>query len=183
MIQRLLDAASITAGRLELKPERVDLERLVGDAVEGLSPAERMRIDVDLGDRNIAMIDPVRFARALSTLLHVALDRASPGARVSLALTSRGLDRARLALTGALGDFVQELEWAFSTADVTRLHRGVAFQLRAFRTVVEAHGFEVRFDRPAEGAASFCMDVPVLQLRGMLARRPRRGATTELDDG
>ena len=175
VLQRLLDTASIEAGRLELRQTRVDLGKLVRDAIDGLPPGQRARIELELVDRMAAMIDPVRFARCLATLIDGALDHARSTTHVAIRLESHGTDRARISMTGVeIAGFAQELAWAFATADVTRLHHGVAFALRTVLTVIEAHGGAIGFEPEVGGAPRVCIEIPAIQLRGMLARRQGR---------
>ena len=73
LLDDLLDVSRITRGRLDLKMQSVDLESLVGAAVETARPlidAKQHRLTVELPRQPLELrVDPLRLSQSLSNLL------------------------------------------------------------------------------------------------------------------
>jgi signal transduction histidine kinase len=88
LLDDLLDVARITRGKLQLKPQPVDLGTIVDTAVEAARPlitARKHGLTIDLPpDLPTFEADPVRLAQVLSNLLTNAAKYTDPPGRISL---------------------------------------------------------------------------------------------------
>ncbi|HZX27241.1 MAG TPA: ATP-binding protein, partial [Telluria sp.] len=88
LVDDLLDVARIARGKIELRPERAELSRLVAQAVETTSPLfeERChRLHLDVPNTGLfVMADPMRFTQVLSNLLTNAAKYTNPCGQIDL---------------------------------------------------------------------------------------------------
>lgn len=105
MLETFLDAARIGAGRLALRPDRVDLRELVDDAA---NRARSLRLGGEHGDRDLECAIPEgcvgrwdrpRMTRAVRALVANALLYGDPTTPVRIA-AHRGDDRVHLTISG-----------------------------------------------------------------------------------
>jgi signal transduction histidine kinase/ActR/RegA family two-component response regulator len=91
LLDDLLDVSRITRGRLDLKVEAVDLESLVGTAVETVRPlieARQHQLSVALpSQRVILMADPLRLSQSLSNLLTNAAKYTDAHGQITLVIS------------------------------------------------------------------------------------------------
>lgn len=88
LLDDLLDVSRITRGRLDLRIESVDLESLVGTAVETARPlidSKRHRLNIQLPAQSIRLaVDPLRLSQSLSNLLTNAAKYTDAGGQITL---------------------------------------------------------------------------------------------------
>jgi PAS domain S-box-containing protein len=88
LLDDLLDVSRITRGRLDIKVERVDLNALVGAAVETARPlidSKHHRLVVELPAHPITLlVDPLRLSQSLSNLLTNAAKYTDPHGKIAL---------------------------------------------------------------------------------------------------
>lgn len=150
LIDTILDAARVEARQLSLVESEITLSELLEAAHRqaldlGADPQAPIRIQVDDGDRRL-VVDPLRAARALATLIghavrtrddgetvHV-IARCSPSQIcVDVYVPSRTVGASQLeALLDPAG------------AGALRQHRGLALGLGLVRSVIRLHGGSVR---------------------------------------
>ncbi|HYP18348.1 MAG TPA: ATP-binding protein, partial [Opitutus sp.] len=154
LIDDLLDVTKISHGKLELRPEPCDTDRLIHLAVEIVRPdavAKDIVISCSLGaERSCLVADPTRFQQVIWNLLRNAVKFTPPAGRVS-GRTRNQTDesdvewlRIEVADTG-IGIPVERLAEIFLPFDQGGLsgeHRfgGVGLGLAIARAVVERHG-------------------------------------------
>ena len=94
LVDDLLDVSRITRGKIELRPEPVDLAAIVRAAVETGRPlidAGRHDLEVALPETPLTLhADPVRLAQVLGNLLNNAAKYTPRGGRIRLAARRRG---------------------------------------------------------------------------------------------
>jgi signal transduction histidine kinase/ActR/RegA family two-component response regulator len=90
MVDDLLDVSRISAGKIELRRERVDLREVVGRALELSEPALRARDalpELTLPERPVWVSgDPVRLAQVLCNLITNAAKFSAPEQRIAIGL-------------------------------------------------------------------------------------------------
>src|SRR5688572_29176982 len=150
LINDVLDLAKVEAGKLELRPEPVDVAELVGEVsavLRGVAAAKRIRIEaaVDPEVRH-ATLDPARFKQILYNYLSNALKFTPEDGTVTVSARNEGADMLCLTVedTGIgiapedLGrlfvDFQQLEEGA------TKKHSGTGLGLALTKRLVEAQG-------------------------------------------
>jgi signal transduction histidine kinase len=163
LIEALLDAAQLQAGKLPFTPTQVDLAGLVVDTVESYRAAATAR-HIELGARvdlsGPAHLDPMRFRQVLGALLSNAI-KFSPGrSRALVQAQHEGPQHIRVTVEDqgpgiALAD-MPRLFVPFSQLSVgsTRSHDGAGLGLALVKQLVEAQGGSVGVDStPGKGSA------------------------------
>ncbi len=94
LLDDLLDVSRITAGKLELRTEAIDLATVVHNSVDAIGPlieAAGQRLTVSLPYRPIRLqADSLRLGQVISNLLHNAMKFSEPGGRISLSAEGDG---------------------------------------------------------------------------------------------
>jgi PAS domain S-box-containing protein len=172
IVDDLLEVSRLTRGRIELRVERLDLARLVRDAVEDRrADFERAGLTVELGVPDVpAWVagDPTRLTQVLDNLLDNARKFTSPGGRVTVGVEQDGsARRAALTVTDTGAGIDPELlPWlfdAFSQADrsLDRSQGGLGLGLALVKGLVELHGGQVRANSAGRGhGAEFRVTLP-----------------------
>jgi PAS domain S-box-containing protein len=90
LIDDLLDVARVTSGKIEIRKQLVDLNRVVASAVETSTPViqgARHALAVDMwGEPLLLDIDPTRIAQVVNNLLTNAAKYTPPGGSIRLAV-------------------------------------------------------------------------------------------------
>ena len=173
LVDDLLDVTRINRGKAQLRPERLDLARLVRITAEDQRAAlEAVGVTLDLPTENEPVWvrgDPVRLAQVVGNLLHNAGKFSNPGGQVTVRLEcDRAGRRATVAVrdTG-VGIDPGELPHLFETfrqAD-RNIHRsggGLGLGLALVRGLVELHGGQVRAVSTGAGqGAEFTFWIPL----------------------
>jgi signal transduction histidine kinase len=153
LINDVLDLAKVEAGKLEFRPEPVEVARLVGEVVAILrtSAAEKqIRLETEL-DPSVAnlLIDPARLKQVAYNYLSNALKFTGIGGSVTLRIRSDGDDGFRLEVqdTG-IGIAPEDLgrlfvEFQQLEAGLAKRHQGTGLGLALTRRLVENQGGSV----------------------------------------
>jgi signal transduction histidine kinase len=153
LINDVLDLAKVEAGKLEFRPELVDVPKLVGEVVAILRTTAahkqiRMETQVDPSVAQLTL-DPARLKQVAYNYLSNALKFTPAGGRVMLRVKPEGLDRFRLEVqdTGigiAPGDLGRLfVEFQQLEAGAAKRHQGTGLGLALTRRLVEAQGGSV----------------------------------------
>ncbi len=171
LISDLLDLSRITAGKLRLSVEPVDLADVVAAAIETVTPAaEAKGVDVE---RMLAPGpdpvhgDPGRLQQVAWNLLSNAVKFTPRGGRVQVSLTRVG-SHVRLAVAdtgvGIHRDFLPHLFERFrqGNASAARQQGGIGIGLAIVKQLVELHGGKVTADSAGEDrGATFTVELPL----------------------
>jgi PAS domain S-box-containing protein len=153
LINDILDLAKVEAGKIELRPELVDMPRLVGEVRDGLrqvAAQKRIQLEVKLVENlGRIVIDPDRFKQVLYNYLSNALKFTAEGGQVSIMLSPHDADHFRLdvADTG-IGIRAEDRDLLFVEfqqldASSAKKYQGTGLGLALTKRLVEAQGGEV----------------------------------------
>lgn len=171
LVDDLLDVSRIVSGKLAIEQRPIDLEGLVGAAVEDVRPAAAVK-GVQLVFSLGRLPGPVdgdekRLRQVLTNLLTNAVKFTPRGGQVSVTLASHeGEASVEIADTGAgiAPDFLPHIFDRFQQADAsnTRSQGGLGMGLPIARTLAELHGgrIEVRSNGLGKGA-TFTLHLPL----------------------
>lgn len=154
MIDDLLDVSRISRGKIQLRPEPLDLVQLVRDTVDDLRTALRdssLELKLIVPDHALPMQgDPTRLAQALVNLVQNAEKFTDSGGRVTVGVTcdeERQMAIVTVADTG-IGlppDMVHRIFEPFNQVEqsIDRSRGGLGLGLALVKGIVEMHGGKV----------------------------------------
>ena len=172
MIEDLLDMGRITAGKVRLDVQRVDLADVVNAAIASVrhsADAKSIRLQVVLDPlAGPVRGDPNRLQQCLWNLLTNAIKFTPKGGRVQVSL-ERVNSHLEVCVSdtgeGIRPEFLPHVFERFRQADAstTRKHGGLGLGLSIVKHLVELHGGTVRAKSAGLGqGATFCIDLPVM---------------------
>jgi len=171
IVDDLLDVSRVLRGQVTLRPERIDLRAVLGNALQSSRPAAEARghdVSVELPlEPCWVRADATRLEQVVSNLLHNAAKFTPPGGRIRLALAARdGGAQVRVADTGKgippamLGrifDVFTQIDPAFD-----RSQEGLGIGLTLVKSLVELHGGTVEAKSGGPGRGSeFLVELPL----------------------
>ena len=179
LIEDLLDASRIVSGRLRLAIERLDLRRIITEAIETVRPAAENRA-ITLTTALDAAVGPVlgdatRLQQVVWNLLSNAVRFTPAGGRVAVGLRRVGQEAELTVTDSGRGMGPGLLPRVFDRfrqgeSGTMRSHGGLGLGLSIARQIVELHGGTIRAASPGEGhGATFTV---TLSLVAALALRP-----------
>ncbi|MDB4889376.1 MAG: hypothetical protein JWL61_1231, partial [Gemmatimonadetes bacterium] len=150
LINDVLDLSKVEAGKMEFRPERVDLQktaREVRDVLRTLAAQKRIRIDTEidpaLGD---VFVDVGKLKQVLYNYLSNALKFSPERGRVVLRLRTEGPDAFRLEVEdGGIGIKAEDtpllfVEFQQLDASIAKKFAGTGLGLALTKRIVEAQG-------------------------------------------
>jgi signal transduction histidine kinase/DNA-binding response OmpR family regulator len=173
LLDDLLDVSRIRSGKVELRREPVDLQRVVADAVEttvSILEERRHALEVRLPEAPLLVMgDPVRLAQVMANLLHNAAKYTDSGGHVEVRGERQG-DEAVLIVkddgTGIAPDVLPHVFGLFVQGEQSadRARGGLGLGLTLVKNLVELHGGKVsaRSGGPGQGS-EFEVRLPALR--------------------
>ena len=153
LINDVLDLAKVEAGKMELRPERVDVAQLIAEVsnvLRGVAAAKHIRVEASVQpEAKLGTLDPSRFKQVLYNYLSNALKFTTEGGSVAVSATleqpdmlcltveDTGIGIAESDLGRLFVDFQQLEEGA------TKKHGGTGLGLALTKRLVEAQGGSV----------------------------------------
>ncbi|MCE3261387.1 MAG: response regulator [Pseudoduganella sp.] len=187
LVDDLLDVARIAQGKIALRRERIELSKLLAQALEtvsGLLEERRHSLQLDVPATGLAIdADPMRFVQVLVNLLTNAAKYSNTGGRITVRASE---EQGQLVLAvrdtgiGIDADMLPLLFDKFVQApqSLDRSRGGLGLGLSIARSLVELHGGEIAAFSAGAGAGSeFVVRVP------LAGARSGDGATAGLDAG
>jgi PAS domain S-box-containing protein len=171
LINDLLDLSRIEAGKIELKPSRVDLGRLACDIAETLRPmaAEKL-IDIDVASVAsglAAWADRDKLTQVLMNLIGNALKFTPPNGRVGIAVERNDDNWVRVSVTDtgpgiARGEAAKIFDKFYQIANVDKQKtRGTGLGLSISKSLIEMHGGKIWMESEVGKGSTFSFTLPV----------------------
>ncbi|HEV2721410.1 MAG TPA: PAS domain S-box protein [Thermoanaerobaculia bacterium] len=171
LIDDVLDVSRIVSGKLRLSREKLDLARVISNAVEAVRPtADAKSITVTAAlepGLGTIVADPTRIQQVLWNLLSNAMKFTPKHGRVEVS-ARRSESQVHLVVTdtgeGIDPDFLPHVFEAFRQAENpnTRIHGGLGLGLSIVRYIAEAHGGTVTAESAGRGkGATFIVTLPI----------------------
>jgi PAS domain S-box-containing protein len=165
LVDDLLDVSRLTAGRIRLQLEEVDLVELTGDLVERFSEQARAAgcpLVVNAGGPTVGCWDRMRLEQVLTNLITNAL-KYGGGQPVEIHVAASG-GQARWSIRdqgiGIASEDLERIFGRFERAVSTRQYGGLGLGLYISREIVRAHGGDIHVEsRPGAGAV-FTIELP-----------------------
>jgi signal transduction histidine kinase len=169
LVEALLDVSRISTGQLVLSAERVDLVKIVHDAVDHLrEPARRANcpITVTIADDAAQLVgtwDPLRLEQVITNLIGNAIKYAA-NAPITITV-SRDDGNAVMAVDDhgrgvAPGD-LDRIFGRFERAAPSTHFGGLGLGLYVAQQIINGHGGTIRAANRAGGGASFVVTLPL----------------------
>ncbi len=165
LIDDLLDISRIQSGRLELRPEPIDLAEIVSNLVGTLPDERRQRVYLDAGHPVRGNWDPMRLEQVAQNLLDNALKYAPPETIVEVSVRTDGSD-ALLTVTdhgiGIPANEIPTLFEPFSRAANAGQHdeTGLGLGLYITRQIIEHHGGTISVESVEGKGSTFNVRLP-----------------------
>lgn len=173
LIDDLLDVSRVTRGMIPLDKTRVDVKRVVADAIEQVRPllenrGHHLTVQTPAAPAYVSG-DPKRLVQVVANLLNNAVKYTPTGGKIALALS---VDAERVELVVAdngIGMTADVLERAFdlfaqAEREADRSQGGLGIGLALVKSLVELHGGVVHASSAGLGQGSrFSVGLPYLQ--------------------
>jgi CheY-like chemotaxis protein len=171
LIDDLLDVARVTSGKIEIRKQLVDLNRVAASAVETSTPmiqGARHVLDVSMwGEALLLEIDPTRIAQVVNNLLTNAAKYTPPGGRIALAVRKEGREAVIAVTDSGVGIPPEHQDSIFEMFNQVGRNMGLAqgglgIGLSLVRQLVALHGGRVSAASPGVGQGStFTVRLPL----------------------
>jgi CheY-like chemotaxis protein len=172
LVDDLLDLSRISRGNIELRRQRIDLEKIIQQSVETSRPlieqaGHDLTIDVPPGAIYVNA-DPIRMAQVFSNILNNAAKYTEPSGTVRLTLRHHG-DTAIVSIKddgiGIPSHLLASVFDMFSQVDrsLERSKGGLGIGLSIVKRLVEMHGGSVEARSDGKGMGSeFLVQLPIV---------------------
>ena len=171
LIDDLLDVARVTSGKIDIRKQLVDLNRVAASAVETSTPmiqGARHVLDVSMwGEALLLEIDPTRIAQVVNNLLTNAAKYTPPGGRIALAVRKEGREAVIAVTDSGVGIPPEHQDSIFEMFNQVGRNMGLAqgglgIGLSLVRQLVALHGGRVSAASPGVGEGStFTVRLPL----------------------
>jgi two-component system CheB/CheR fusion protein len=183
MLDQLLDAARITAGKVAMNRQRIHLKDAVQAAVEAVTPlieSRHHKLKVSSSDHDTVNGDLWRLTQVVENLLSNAAKYMEEGGRIEVTTSSQdGWVRLCVRDNGIgiepdLLPYIFEL-FAQGPRSLDRGEGGLGLGLPLAKKIVDMHGGKLSASSPGRGQGSeFMVSLPAVQARPAKSQ-PRRG--------
>jgi PAS domain S-box-containing protein len=170
LISDLLDVSRITAGKIRLDIQIVDLAATVEAAIDAAKPmadGKAIVIERKIADRVGPVAgDPTRLQQIVSNLLTNAIKFTGQGGNVAVAVEDDGTHATITVTDNGIGIKPELLPLLFDRfrqgdSSTTRRHGGLGLGLTIVKQLVKLHGGEIAVESSGEGqGATFTVSLP-----------------------
>lgn len=169
LVEELLDASRIQQGRLDLRPESVDLVSLVEQVVDRFEYAPERKPEHQIVlEAQVAIVgswDPSRLDQVVTNLVSNALKYSPEGSEVRVALQQSDSHAMLAVIDQGIGispDDRQRLFQPFARSDVVRGNvSGTGLGLYIAARIVEQHGGTIRVQSEPGNGSTFTVHLPL----------------------
>jgi two-component system, LuxR family, sensor kinase FixL len=166
IIKRLRDFVNKRATERRTESLFKTIEEAIGLALIGVGQDVRLDIRVDAGAAE-AVIDRVQIQQVLLNLIRNATEAMAGSARRELSIaTTRAGDMVEVSVSDTGPGLPQSVRARLFEPFVTTKSNGMGVGLSVCRTIVEAHGGELRVEDGADGGTIFRFTVPYRSAAG-----------------
>lgn len=158
LIDDLLDLSRIEAGRLELRPQPVNVALLLDDlrsTIEPMASEKRLKVSIPSGVDHQIFADPVRALQVLYNLMSNAVKFTSPGGRVWMEVAKSRGDVAIAVHDTGIGIARRDLARIFEPFEQVSERRmgGAGLGLAVSKRIVDLHGGRIKVSSvPGKGS-------------------------------
>jgi PAS domain S-box-containing protein len=152
LINDVLDLAKVEAGKLDFRPERIDVGKLINEVVaitRTTAAAKKITVQTELADLGDVVVDPNRFKQVAYNYVSNALKFTPEGGRVTIRTRADGDDAFRIEVEDT-GVGIEQADLArlfveFQQLDggAAKRHQGTGLGLALTRRLVEAQSGSV----------------------------------------
>jgi signal transduction histidine kinase len=163
LINDVLDLAKVESGKMDFRPESVDLAKLAGevrDILRGIAAGKRLRVHIDIDPEiSTVIVDPSRVKQILFNYLSNAIKFTPENGTVAIRIMLEGPDLFRIDVedrgVGIAAEDIVKLFVEFQQLDASsgKKHQGTGLGLALTKRLAEAHGGRVEV-RSALGKGS-----------------------------
>jgi PAS domain S-box-containing protein len=170
LINDVLDLAKVESGKMDFRPEAVDVGRVVSevrDILRGLAASKRLRINVHIGtDLGLVTADPARLKQVLYNYLSNAIKFTPEGGDVTVRAETAGPDLFRIDVedtgigvsTENLGKLFVEFQQLDASA--AKKYQGTGLGLALTKRIIEAQGGRVEVRSMSGQGSTFSAILP-----------------------
>jgi signal transduction histidine kinase/ActR/RegA family two-component response regulator len=186
LIEDILDVSRITSGKVVIESQRVELRRVIENAVDSIRPgaaAKGIALDVAAVDPSIQLVaDENRLQQVVWNLLSNAVKFTPAGGKVQLRVEKKRSAVAIEIADNGKGIDAELLPHVFDRfiqgdASTTKRHGGLGLGLAIVRHIVELHGGTVTARSEGEGrGATFHLSLPI---RAVMPEQPAAEPTRD----
>jgi nitrogen-specific signal transduction histidine kinase len=170
LINDVLDLAKVESGKMEFRPEVVDVGKLIGevrDILRGLAASKRLQLETSLPpDLGPVTADPARLKQVLYNYLSNAIKFTPEGGRVTLSASPAGPDLFRVEVRdtgiGVSPENLGKLFVEFQQLDASaaKKYQGTGLGLALTKRIVEAQGGRVEVQSVPGRGSTFAAILP-----------------------
>jgi len=177
LVAELTELSRIEAGKAELEKGPVNLNQLVEEVVDQLSPqAERQRVSISkqlFAELPTVPADKDRVRQVIANLIHNAIKFTAAGGRITV--TSRVLKEAVAVDISDTGSGIAKEDQSrvferFYKGDKARAGEGTGMGLAIAKHVVEAHGGNIWVESEEDKGSTFSFSLPLQPSSGQEPR-------------
>ncbi|HYS13310.1 MAG TPA: PAS domain S-box protein [Burkholderiaceae bacterium] len=191
LLEDLLDVSRVTRNKIELRREKIELQRVVEDAVETTRPlidAQRHQLVLELPAQPIVVYgDLTRLTQVVGNLLNNAAKYTDVGGKIELVVRREGDEASIVVRDNGIGIEPQQAACIFDmfaqlTPALERSRGGLGIGLSLARGLVELHGGRIEARSEGTGRGSeFTVHLPIVHQAADSA--PLRQAQPSFDVG
>jgi PAS domain S-box-containing protein len=170
LINDILDLSKVEAGKMDFRPQPVDMEQLVGevrDVLRGLAVSKHLRIELDV-ERSISpvVVDPARVKQILYNFLSNAIKFTNDGGSIFVRVRGAGATMFRIDVEdtgiGIAPENIEKLFIEFQQLDASRAKRyaGTGLGLALTKRLVEGHHGQVAVKSTLGAGSTFSAILP-----------------------
>jgi PAS domain S-box-containing protein len=189
LINDVLDLAKVESGKMEFRPEPIDLGKVIGevrDILRGLASTKRIRVDLEVDPAAAAaVLDPSKLKQVLYNYLSNALKFTPEGGRVTVSVLCEGADHVRVDVTdtgiGIRSEDTHRLFVEFQQLDagMAKKYAGTGLGLSLTKRIVEAQRGTVGVRSEPGKGSTFWAVLPRTTTGGEAASTPRASTPEE----
>jgi signal transduction histidine kinase len=165
LVEDLLEGAQLEAGKLNVRPEGVDLAAVVREAVRRWEPEARAAgsaIEIDAPQAVQGSFDPVRVGQIVGNLLSNAIKYGN-GKPITVGVRKAGGDAEIRVTDGGRGIEPEEQERIFERFERLGTHQHGSYGLGLWiaREIARLHGGSIRVHSVPDEGATFTVTLPL----------------------